>query len=166
MPLESNSCQQCQEALLNFSMEHASFRELPVSMSTHLETCMECRKYRDGLERITTGGKKTVLYTPGLRYRTLKKIVEHRETSPLSKWFWITGSVSLGLVFSYWLPFWLLTRLISYWIPSYAVAASTAFLVSTLSGILCVGIASLLLLGKKRGEFQLTFLTLKEDRHV
>jgi hypothetical protein len=162
---ESKSCLDYRETMLNSYLEPAALRAFPALVQAHIESCEGCQIYRDSLKQLTTEPSRSPLYTPGLRYRTLLKLEERRENAPFKIACWWGGVAILSLTLSYWLPIWLLARVIGHWVYSYPLTLALSFLLFSLWGLMSSAVAAALIFTKNRQQLMMAFHP-KEDSHV
>jgi predicted anti-sigma-YlaC factor YlaD len=166
MSPENIACGECRVKMLDSRLEYPAREQFPAEVEAHLEICSSCREYQAGLKQAGAISLEGSYYTPGLKYRTLSRIEQRLGEVPFPVKGWFGLAVLAGVTLTYYLPLWILTRLLGQWIPSTPLTIGIAFLLFTLLGMLTSAVAGVLLFEKKKGRLLLKTFHLQEDRHV
>ncbi|RPJ57447.1 MAG: hypothetical protein EHM23_20550 [Acidobacteria bacterium] len=108
-----NNCKHYREQLIERLLES---EPAPGPLADHLAACPACRSFWDALTGVQPAFPQADLYTPGLKYRTLKRLageVEQRDTGFLALLIPVSF---LSLLVWFAIPLVLFTWLFDYWL--------------------------------------------------
>lgn len=146
-PLKSG-CENVQKQLVELWLEPQPRPPLPQTLVLHLETCADCRNYREGLNTVQLLFPNRDYYSPRLRQRTLAKLRSASEALAFRETLLLVLGSLVSIPLSFFLPMWLLSWLVRSWLDSASLSWGVSFVAMSWFGLAAV-LASSVILWKK-----------------
>ena len=147
-----NDCEHVRKELREHTLEYNSQRSTSPWVSQHLEQCLDCRHYQEGLGRAFSLFAKQDFYSPWLRQKTLVRIQNASQAWDLRETLLLVMASVTSVQLSFLLPMWLLSWWMRGLLRSSSLSLGTSFVVVVSLGIVAVLACSLMLW--KKGYIQ------------
>lgn len=150
MNLDSNSCKEIREKLLEFALTRQAWDD-PPPVTEHLAECQSCRRYGEGLQLVPGLFSATGLYSARLRERTLRRLLQPETTRHGYSLPILVGISLLGFCLHFLLPAWILARLVEPLLASSVLAWATALMTVVSFGTISLLACAAALFRKRMG---------------